>query len=280
MLSIIVSSYQPEYFNQFSSNVKDTIGEDFLYEIIQIWNPGLMGICEAYNKGAAQAKYENLLFVHEDVIFETKNWGKILLESLNLDDLGVLGIAGSNYYGYVPSGCWNPIYVVNIIQMYEEKYVLYDKVNFNNSVEKVKVIDGVFLACKKTIFEEFKFNQSINNFHGYDLIFTLEISKKYQNYVTSQILLKHNSFGKIEKNWIDSVIKVRDLVGFEKTNKYNKDVEMKNYYKLIHLLDLYEPNYFKKVYTILRYCNINVLGLINVFKILYRLRYLKLRNNI
>ena len=62
MLSIIVSSYKEDDFNQFSKNVKETIGDDFQYEIIQQWNPGIIGICEAYNKGAEKSKYENFTF--------------------------------------------------------------------------------------------------------------------------------------------------------------------------------------------------------------------------
>ncbi|HBR11511.1 MAG TPA: hypothetical protein DD740_04740 [Chryseobacterium sp.] len=73
MLSIIISSYQPDYFAALEKNIAETCG--IPYEIVKIDNPGVMGICEAYNKGAALAQYENLLFLHEDVEFETKDWG-------------------------------------------------------------------------------------------------------------------------------------------------------------------------------------------------------------
>ena len=74
MLSIIVSSYQPENFSALEKNIAETCGVD--YELIKIDNPGIMGIPKAYNKGAKKARFENLLFLHEDVLFHTQNWGE------------------------------------------------------------------------------------------------------------------------------------------------------------------------------------------------------------
>ena len=50
MISIVISSYQPHFFAALEKNIVETIG--VTYEIVQIYNPGTMGICEAYNKGA------------------------------------------------------------------------------------------------------------------------------------------------------------------------------------------------------------------------------------
>ena len=100
MLSIIISSYQPHYYIALEKNIADTIG--IPYEIIKIDNPRIMGICEAYNRGAEKAQYDFLLFLHEDVLFETQDWGKELIELLNLENCGAIGVAGTDYYGYVP----------------------------------------------------------------------------------------------------------------------------------------------------------------------------------
>ena len=71
MLSIIISSYQPHYYTALEKNIAATCGVE--YELIKIDNPGLMGLCQAYNKGAEKAKYEYLLFLHEDVNVLTVN---------------------------------------------------------------------------------------------------------------------------------------------------------------------------------------------------------------
>jgi hypothetical protein len=100
MISIIVCSINDRLFIQFSNSVKETIGAD--YEIIKIDNNiEKIGISEAYNKGARLSKYEYLLFSHEDVIFETKNWGlKLINHFRNLNNPGMLTIAGSPYFSF------------------------------------------------------------------------------------------------------------------------------------------------------------------------------------
>ena len=106
MLSIRISSYQPQFYSALEKNIAETIG--IPYEIIKIDNPNLMGICEAYNKGASLSKYDYLLFVHEDVIFHTKEWGQKLINHLKLENVGVIGVAGSNYVPIAPIGWYLP----------------------------------------------------------------------------------------------------------------------------------------------------------------------------
>ena len=53
-----------------------------------------MGICAVYNKMAEQAKFDNLLFVHEDIVFHTYGWDKVLAEKFAEADCGVIGFAG------------------------------------------------------------------------------------------------------------------------------------------------------------------------------------------
>ena len=64
MLSIIISSYQIDYFEQFKRNVEVTIGCNFVYEIVSVQNNNEYSINEAYNKGGKKAKYNNLLFLN------------------------------------------------------------------------------------------------------------------------------------------------------------------------------------------------------------------------
>lgn len=209
MLSIIVSSYQKDYFDQFSENVNLTIGENFVYEIIQIWNPGAMGICEAYNKGAEQAKYDNLLFVHEDVFFETEDWGKILCNYLREDKTGCLGIAGSSIKTLFPTAWWeikeNDFLHLN--QKYQNNQIREFRVSENNN--EVILLDGVFIGVRKNVWKEIKFNENLlKGFHAYDVDFSVRVSKKYKNYVNNDILITHLSNGNVNKNWFEDIIKV------------------------------------------------------------------------
>ena len=107
MISIIISSYRADKFSVLEQNIKETIGVE--YEIIKIHNPGKMGICEAYNRGAAQAKFPYLCFLHEDVEFRTNKWGENLLTHFDADaNAGVIGIAGSIFKCKMVSSWWQP----------------------------------------------------------------------------------------------------------------------------------------------------------------------------
>lgn len=276
MLSIIVSSYQSHFFSALETNIARTCVVP--YEIIKIENPGLMGICEAYNKGGEKAKYENILFLHEDVIFCDKNWGNQLIQILNLPNCGVVGVAGGLYYSHVPSSWWNS----------HQKYLHFiqsDKLgndHFNNrvgfqeqkSLMPAKGLDGVFLACKKKVFEDIRFDENIGGYHGYDLIFSLNAAKKYKNYVTDKILIQHFSNGSLSKDWFDSILKVKRIVGNFPHQKVLRDVEMENYYKLIFSLKKFGYSKKEALTVALKYINPRIHGFSNTAKMLYRIKIL------
>ena len=240
MLSIIISSYQKYYFDQLTENIRETIGEGFLYEIIQIWNPNVMSITEAYNSGAEKARYENLLFLHEDLIFYTQNWGYKLLEHLQKENSGIVGVAGSSYVPSAPSS-WT------VAEKYNSVYILQgNKENIEffhiNSTEKnrteVFAVDGVFMAIRKENYDKFRFDENLKGFHGYDLDFSLRVARKLQNFVINDILIKHFSGGNPDKKWLDSNIYIRKKLGLDFKQKIDPNVEKELFQGFLY-------NYFK-----------------------------------
>lgn len=224
MLSIIISSYQPELYSALEKNIAETIG--IPYEIIKIFNPGLMGICEAYNKGAAKSQYNYLLFIHEDILFNTNNWGELLVNHLKKDKVGVVGLAGSNYVPIAPSA-WSVI---------DSKYTFgnvnnTDKVTRPNA--KVFALDGVFLAVRKLVFNEFNFDENLKGFHGYDTDFSLRIATKYNNYVVRDIFIRHFSRGNPDKVWLDNHMLIRKKIRNEFNSIYDKDLEIHMFYAFL-----------------------------------------------
>lgn len=278
MLSIIISSYKQHYFDALVENINNTIGEGVIFEMIQIWNPGTMGLCEAYNSGAEKAKYENLLFIHEDILFQTQNWGIELIKALQLPDCGVIGVAGNPYYSFVPASWWNSKYdKSHYIQTFSpENSVFNDKVNFSprNENEEVKALDGVFLACKKSVYDDIRFDESISGFHGYDLIFSLKSAKKYKNYVVSSILINHFSKGTFSLEWLQAILKVRKIIGTFPNQINDRDIEIENFEKLLNHFNKYKFPKMKAFKIILKYSNPKILGYKNVFKILNLSKYL------
>lgn len=207
MLSIIISSYQPPYYLALEQNIADTIG--IPYEVIKIDNPGKMGICEAYNKGAAQAQYDYLLFLHEDVLFETQDWGKELMNNIKqVPDFKILGIAGTNYIPYAPTPwwgieemCYSNIIHKNLAQNQTTRY------SFDKNLKKVQLVDGVFICCKKETWQKTKFDESNKGFHAYDIQFSLDHSENNATYLINNVLLEHYSKGNPDKIWLKSLIK-------------------------------------------------------------------------
>ncbi|AQX83623.1 hypothetical protein I6H88_11170 [Elizabethkingia bruuniana] len=209
MISIIVSSYNQEYFNQFSKNISETIGIE--YEIIQIWNPGVMGICEAYNSGAKKAIYPYLIFCHEDVKYHTNSWGDIIINHFKkLSNPGVLGVAGGTYIPTVPSG-WYTNEANAMINIYQhERSGMKNMIKtFDSLTKEVKIVDGVFLAIKKDIFNLYKFANDNGGFHGYDTELCIRLLGKYKNYVLGDIILEHFSPGNPNIEWFKKNIEIR-----------------------------------------------------------------------
>uniref|UniRef100_UPI00197DC0CD glycosyltransferase n=1 Tax=Olivibacter sp. XZL3 TaxID=1735116 RepID=UPI00197DC0CD len=203
MISIIVASVDKHLLDQLKRNIKRTIGVP--YEIIAFENSdGQNGLCKLYNEGANAANYEILCFSHEDVLFQTPNWGKKIVDIFrNTPDLGLLGVAGSTYKSIIPSS-WSPpfdynesTWRINILQGFKNKPLI-EKHDFRNPknelLSSVASIDGVWMCSTKKIILEHPFDEALlTGFHGYDVDISIKISQQYKVYVTHEVLLKHLS---------------------------------------------------------------------------------------
>lgn len=204
MISIIVSSYREELYKALSKNIAATIG-NIDFEIIKIDNSGKMGISKAYNIGAEKAKFNYLLFLHEDVLFRTIGWGEIIKKIFeNNKDLGLLGIAGNSIKTKMPSTWWTGpgLNYIRIVQHDKPNSKIFDKnEGFDEkSFVEVAAIDGVLMVMKND--ERIKFDENLKGFHNYDLSLSLKhycLNKKVG--ATNEILIEHFSGGKIDRDW-------------------------------------------------------------------------------
>jgi hypothetical protein len=226
MISIIISSANPEQLQKVKVNIGKTIGVPF--EIISYDNSnGKNGISKVYNDGVKSAKYDILCFMHEDIITHTNDWGKLLIKYFSeYKNLGVLGIAGSDGKTSVPSGCHIVYgnYYMNLIQHYKFQETPPKRIclpeNYHNSKElhQVICIDGVWFCCAKQTALENPFDEQLSGFHGYDIDFSLNISSKFTNMITFEILISHYSEGNFSLQWLDAMIYIH--------NKYKKSLPM------------------------------------------------------
>ena len=248
MISIIICSKDLYLYNKVRESIEETIGT-IVYEIIKIDNSvEHLAITKAYNIGIHRAKYDYLLFIHEDILFHTVNWGNILLSIFRDDSqIGLIGIAGTKYKSQFPSAFWHTeeeMLNINLIQHYENKKPSQFRLGFKNgNIEKVVAIDGVFISLRKS--SGVNFNEHIEGFHCYDLGISVDvIEKKMGIVVTDQILIEHFSIGNANLDFVRGVINFHKLYK-EKLPKYieEKNVSLE-YFALKRFLEVCLDNRF------------------------------------
>ncbi|MGW1455072.1 glycosyltransferase [Salegentibacter agarivorans] len=219
MLSIIVCSIRENFFLQVSQSLQQTIG-DYTYEIIKINNlVEKLSLTEAYNKGIKKSKFPILVFVHEDVLFHTHNWGKILLSYFENDPkLGLVGVAGSKIKTRFPSAWWEnqtEHLSLNIFQKFSNGETKFESFGFKNGpTSEVVIIDGVFMAMRKD--KRIFFNEALKGFHNYDQSISFDFKRYgYKIITTCEIDIEHFSTGSIDDSWVKSSLKFHQLY-----NKY------------------------------------------------------------
>lgn len=212
MLSIIVCSRTSTLSESFSSNIDKTVGVQ--YELICIDNSlNTHSIAQAYNKGISLSNYQYLCFVHEDVYFNSQNWGQNLIVHLNLPKAGIVGLAGGDaalrvLYDYAALHPSANITQVDKKGIVEDDYILAPD-NYSKPIRSVLLLDGVFLCAKRDVFEKIKFDETLSDFHGYDYDISLQsIVAGYYNYVMYDISVDHYSRGNFNAVFYKSLIEV------------------------------------------------------------------------
>ncbi len=271
MISIITSTYKAENFRRFSENVKLNIG--VVYEVIPIDNPGLMGLCEAYNKGVEKAQHPYICFCHDDILIHTPNWGQEVIDIFeNNHNVGLLGVAGGSYKPWIPSSWFftgdEKYGKMNVTQVYPQSNEItkcYKNPN-NKILDEVVVLDGCWFCTTATIAKEFRFDQeTFPSYHCYDIDYSLQVAQKHQNLVTLGIELEHYSYGDFTTGWLEESFKLH--------NKWKKVLP---YY--IGDVSVYEisQNEFNTFCFILARVEKHKKCIFQLLKLLYSLRLLKL----
>ena len=148
-------------------------------EVIEIINNG-ESLTKSYNKGLKQAKNNIVVFCHDDLTIETKQWGNKLVKQFEKNpEYGIIGVAGTKYMA--SSGQW-----------WEDKRKMYGRVKHTHEgkswlsaysddlgleLEEVVIVDGVFFAVDKSRLKT-NFNESVEGFHFYDVTICANINGK------------------------------------------------------------------------------------------------------
>lgn len=200
MISVIYSTRKdkPEFIEQ----IEKTSGVHKI-EVIQIINDGEMSLTEAYNKGLEDSNNDIVVFCHDDIIFDTKNWGRKLTSIFKKNpEYGIIGIAGTT--DLVDGRWWTLKESMNGIVSHQhegKKWTNYYSKDQGNKLTDMVVLDGLFLAVNKNKIKH-TFDEDFHGFHFYDISFC------FPNYLdgvkvglTTQIRVTHLSIGETNKQW-------------------------------------------------------------------------------
>lgn len=245
MISIIICSRKPDIPDNLKTNITETIGVD--YELIVIDNSNNnYSIFSAYNEGVRRAKFPYLCFMHDDLLYNTKDWGEKMIHYFQDKEVGVVGVGGCHYLSKYPVSLlsWelakrNKFYSFNYVQVYSENKVSKKEIFNNLQGESVDVmaVDGMWFCIKKDVFEHtsLKFDEeNFKGFHFYDFDICMQVyALKMKTKVVPDILIEHFSTGSFDKVWYDNAFifykKWKDYlpvaIGLELTEKEIKHLE-------------------------------------------------------
>lgn len=172
-------------------------------EVIEIINNG-ESLTKSYNRGLKQAKNKIVVFCHDDITIETKQWGKKLIKQFEQNEhVGIIGVAGSKFMN--TTGRW-----------WDDRKSMYGRVKHThegkswlsayspdqgNNLESVLNVDGVWFAVHKDRIQT-NFDETVEGFHFYDVDFS------FRNHlvgvgvaVTTKIRINHLSIGQTNDEW-------------------------------------------------------------------------------
>jgi len=200
--SIITCSIDEAKYQAFLESAQPVFGKSG--EFIRINDAKSLN--EGYERGLDLAQAENIILCHDDIELVNPELPEILMDDLSHFDL--VGVAGTTR---LISGNWTsagyPYLHGHIIHRKPGgescSYLQYGCGRDEWIVGEMQALDGVFIACKRTVLEDVGFDSKrFNGFHLYDLDLTFSaFLKGYRLAVDHRIQLMHFSGGVFDRTW-------------------------------------------------------------------------------
>jgi hypothetical protein len=173
-------------------------------QILVYENDGISSLPEIYNEGLNEATNDIIVFMHDDLILETKNITPKIIKLFETNpDYGVIGLAGTDN---LLSGMWwqdrTSMYGVVGHEHEGKRHVNhYSKESYSEKLKEVIVVDGLFMMVHRGRIKH-KFNEQFEGFHFYDLPICIENHLDGVKIgVTTKIMVTHKSIGMVNKKW-------------------------------------------------------------------------------
>ena len=231
--------------NSFVELLKKTCGVPNP-QIIPIENEGKYSLPEAYNMILEQATNDIVVLCHDDIYFDSKNWGsKILKHFKRSPEYGILGLAGSTQ---LPESAkwWEDFSKMKGIVNHEhegKKWESKYSASLGNQIEDVVLVDGLFIVLNKKNIKQ-TFNEEIKGFHFYDVDFSFRnFIEDVKIGVIYDVRVTHKSIGQTNEQWEQNRIK------FAETNKDLLPVKIKRNLTLESPIKVLLSSLFFKTFT-------------------------------
>ena len=189
--------------NNFVDLLKKSSGLSNL-EIIPIENNGQFSLPEVYNKILNDSKNDIVILCHDDIYFDSKNWGqKILNHFKRTPDYGILGLAGTTH---MPKSAkwWEDFSKMRGIVNHEhegKKWESKYSSSLGNQIDNVVLVDGLFIVINKNNIKH-PFNEEIKGFHFYDVDFSfINFIDDVKIGVMYDVRVTHKSIGQTNEQW-------------------------------------------------------------------------------
>lgn len=206
---MITVGYSTRKHNQeFIDYLKKTCGLNNI-QIIEKVNNGEKSLSKTYNEIINESDNNYILLCHDDVLFDTKNWGKKLIKHLDKKTHHILGVAGTTNLS--ESGRWwddraKMVGIVNHLHEGKKWESKYSK-SYGNDIIDVCLVDGLFICINKEKIKSF-FDESVEGFHFYDVQFCINnFTKKTPIGVIFDIRITHKSIGVTNDSWESNRLK-------------------------------------------------------------------------
>lgn len=221
MITLLICSVRPELLARMHEQAEKNLGLPF--EILSVDNRvSPKGLCEVYNSLAEKANYPILVFLHEDIIIDTPRWGQRLMDIFAGNPrAGLIGVAGSRYKSAAVSGWYSGFTDRNCYQIIHrdngKDIALQNPPVWHSHEQEVVTLDGVFIACRREVWEATRFNQALlKGFHFYDLDFSFRASRSHTIVVTDRIRIIHETTGgDFSKAWLNDALKWHQYVAHQ-----------------------------------------------------------------
>jgi glycosyltransferase involved in cell wall biosynthesis len=189
--------------NEFIGLLKKTSGIPKC-EIIPVENNGEFSLTEVYNKILNKSSNDIVILCHDDIYFDTKNWGnKILNHFKRNKDYGILGLAGTTN---IPKSAkwWEDFSKMKGIVNHEhegKKWESKYSASKGNQLDDVVLVDGLFIVINKKNIKQ-NFNEDIKGFHFYDVDFSFRnFIEDVKIGVMYDVRVTHKSIGQTNEQW-------------------------------------------------------------------------------